>query len=334
MFIFVTSFSLPGLIFLVKLISADENDVFGGDQGECPKLTPEEILDAPPGCNIHTYQGCGSWTSPKFTYPSDMFSYIVCDLQYICVLVQESYMMSSWNVVEEQIEEATLNDPACNGFDLDGRIVGKNANDHHWLYCSQKDNCVKVGEDNFYNCGTKTISSDTNITFTNMVKFYGKEVTNGKISFGSKKQMVDVPVVCTWDTSLYRSTPMGWDGNSITIRLINNFNNTGEFSVFLRLYEDSDFTDWYKMPPKLSLDEDLFIGAGLTTTNQLESGLMPKIKHLWISRSADPTIMEDTVIFVNDFCQQLDNIDILSNGVGNLSKVKAEIVAYRNVLRL
>lgn len=299
---------------------------------DCPVLTPEEVLGAPPGCDIKTYEGCNGFVSEKFYYTVGK-SYIVCDLAYICVLVDEHYMEESWDVVESQIEQAALLDKTCSGFDLNGQIVGKEGSAHHWLYCAQKDNCLESGSNGFFNCGTKTIEGPNNITFENMVKFYAEEVSNGQISFGSVVNLVDVPLTCSWDTGVYRSAPMAFDDSAITIRLVNDFSNTGEFKVYLRLFKDSLFGEHYSVPPRLSLEDNLFVGAGLKDTKlamdaMKMSGLVPKIKHLWVSTFRDPNEMSDSVILVSNFCNQLDNIDILSNGATNTAKIKTPIVAY------
>ena len=317
----------------------DDDDL--NEDGSCKTLSPEEILKVPLGCNIHTYEGCNGYTASHFKYV-DGYNFVACELAYMCILVEEAYMKAAWNVEEEQIENAGLFDRNCRGFDLSGQLVGHAADDHHWLYCAQKDNCKAEGAENFYNCGTETIKGPGNVTFRNAVRFYapnriGQGGGNGIISFGDIDSLMDVKMSCSYQTDVYRSTPLAFDDNSIKVKLVSgNFNSTGQFLIFFRLYKNEQYdtkeNNYYKSAPTLKLDENLFLAAGVVDEkfNLETAGLVPKIKHLWVSQSRDPLNLNgaQALVLISNYCETIKNVKILSNDTSNIARIKSDIVAY------
>ena len=249
------------------------------------------MLGAPAGCDLVTTEGCdGHQASVTYSVGS---SFVICEVSHMCILVQEEFMFNAWGVTEEsQLEAATFEDATCNGFDVNGAIVGQ-PNVHHWMFCVQKA-CdeEKTEENTYFDCGTTTTTNSTHISFANKISFEPAEVEeNGPISFGSSESTRIVPVVCAWQTGFFQTSSLTWTDNSQTVILLHDQNTQqGKFTVEMMLHVDETFSQAYSSvtPPVLNLDENLNILVDITDLSLSNSGVRPKVSYLWASLSSDP----------------------------------------------
>ena len=321
----MTRIKLPLLLCIIpELIFCEE---------ECVKKTRQEMLGAPASCNLATTEGCDGHEA-TITYSSGS-SFVICEVSHMCILVQEEFMFNAWGVTEEkQLEDATFLDETCNGFDVDGAIVGK-PGVHHWLFCVQKACDSEKTEDNtYFDCGTTTTTNSTHISFENKISFEPAEVEEtGPISFGSSASTRVVPVICAWQTGFFQTSSLTWTDNAATIILLHDQNTqTSKFTVEMMLYSESSFSDASRYsaisPPLLNLNENLNILVDITDLSLSNSGVRPKAGYLWASLSADPLDFSNVQFLVWDECEQhLDSV-IHANGNENTVRVTTPNVAW------
>ena len=173
----------------------------------------------------------------------------------------------------------------CNGFDVDGSIVGA-PGVHHWMFCVQKA-CdeEKTDENTYFDCGTTTETNSTHISFQNKISFAPAAVVETEpISFGSTDSTRIVPVICAWQTGFFQTSSLTWTDNSQTVILLHDQNTqTSKFIVEMMLHSDESFSEGSKYsdvtPPLLNLNENLNILVNIADLDLSTSGVRPKVSY-------------------------------------------------------
>lgn len=314
------------------------------------KMTKQQMLGVPESCDLISYEGCENKTASGVDITSKSPTLVICEVSHMCILVKEDYMFEIWTLPEDDAllaaarwrnREGKQNplypDGTCQGFDLNGAVVGR-PGEHHWMFCLQKAceeelNDPMADGDIFYDCETRTESNSTHVTFSNEIHFptdTSIQQAHSALDFGSTKAKRLVPIQCTWQTGFFKSSPVIFFDSTTIILIIPGTQEKGRFEVTMKLHKDDTFSSPYTTPPQLSgtKNERLNVELDITGLDVQNAGVRPKLTYLWVSLSEDPMDLSEAIFLVWDECEQYDGMVIHMNGDEDLVRVVAPVVGW------
>ena len=262
----------------------------------CPAYKSNaEILGLNKECDIATGFNCKkSILTP--TYQS-IFGHVICKMQYMCIILEESEIMKKFNLSHTRVKELELKDKTCKADHIAKSVIEMVSQDDqdHLMFCSRKvcdstpdDDGILVTHSHF-DCGTETKINATHLIYENMV--FSPRSSSSPVVLLSDPNSLDfkLPFICSWELEKWESQGFNWAVDSIVKRLIMEpAQGVGEFIVRLQLYKTNAFKNPFTAPPILKTNAPLFIGADVHKTGYNISNLYPTIVHLWITNTADP----------------------------------------------
>ncbi|XP_048126754.1 pancreatic secretory granule membrane major glycoprotein GP2 isoform X1 [Alosa alosa] len=214
----------------------------------------------------------------------DLNETVLCTNDQIEVIIPSAFFLNK--VPPVYVWDIHLNDPECRGVQIG-------------------DNYVFSIKTNLTDCGTLTVSDDTNIMFINTIHNNNSDIVT--------RSYVNITFGCRYPVNYMVQQPNGENMVRVDVRTITLNTEDGNFSVAMLLYKDQDFQDKWTTVPSLGLDDNIYVKVFM-----IPAHLTLHLERCWATPTSDP-YSNIQYSFIHESCPvpgSESTLDVLKNGQG------------------
>ncbi|XP_031436802.2 uromodulin [Clupea harengus] len=214
----------------------------------------------------------------------DLNETVICTNDQIEVIIPSAFFLSK--VPPVYVWDLHLNDLECRGVQIG-------------------DNYVFSIKTNLTDCGTLTVSDDTNIMFINTIHNNNSDIIT--------RSYVNITFGCRYPINYMVQQPNGENMIRVDVRTITLNTENGNFSVAMLLYKDQDFQEKWTTVPSLGLDDNIYVKVFM-----IPAHLTLRLERSWATPNSDP-YSNIQYSFIQESCPvpgSASTLEVLRNGQG------------------